>query len=263
MELCLTSAVRTTRRQRRLYGSVSAALEGLTKSVAVFAHPRPDAGRNVLPSAQRPERQKRNYDNGVAGKRFKAGMGLLLLPTQPDYGRVDRTPHGPSPDAVEGGRPTGSSEGGGTCRWSCRCGSTQECFSEAPLASWAPGPVNDKGLSGRTGGRSVGRTSGILGEVPAGWSSRMAETKKRISRRKRSSFGATRSKTNHRTRQVIGAGARRGVLDWTIDRSSGEGVRALQEGEGVEMDFYWASSCRAPGKLGGSDTGLCVRPTRC
>ena len=88
MELCLTSAVRTTRRQRRLYGSVSAALEGLTKSVAVFAHPRPDAGRNVLPSAQRPERQKRNYDNGVAGKRFKAGMGLLLLPAQPDYGEL-------------------------------------------------------------------------------------------------------------------------------------------------------------------------------
>ena len=49
MELCLTSAVRTARRRRRLYGSVSAALEGLTKSVAVFAHPRPDAGRDVYP----------------------------------------------------------------------------------------------------------------------------------------------------------------------------------------------------------------------
>ena len=196
-------------------------------------------------------------------KRFKAGMGLLLLPTQPDYGRVDRTPHGPSPDAVEGGRPTGSSEGGGTCRWSCRCGSTQECFSEAPLTSWAPGPVNDKGLSGRTGGRSVGRTSGILGEVPAGWSSRMAETKRRISRRKRSSFGATRSKTNHRTRQLIRRRRPPRRFGLNDGPAFGRGRPRPTGGRGVEMDFYWASSCRAPGKLGGSDTGLCVRPTRC
>jgi len=157
MELCLTSAVRTTRRQRRLYGSVSAALEGLTKSVAVFAHPRPDAGRNVLPSAQRPER---NYDNGVAVKRFKAGMGLLLLPAQPDYGRVDRTPHGPSPDAVERGRVQLKDQARAEERAGGRAGADQLKNASAKLR-WPAGhlgPSTTKGCqAGREGAQLGGR----------------------------------------------------------------------------------------------------------